>query len=103
MFAYNCTEHSSTGYTPYMLFFGRSPRLPIDLFLGGKTDKEGEVVLDEWVADHYKRLQETFEKASKNLQDTSDARRDRNDRKSIDTSIPIGHKVYVKDHSKRKK
>ena len=101
VFAYNCTEHSSTGYTSYTLFFGRSPRLPIDLFLGGKTDKEGEVVLDEWVSDHYKRLQETFEKASKNLQYASDTRRARNDRKSIDTSIPIGHKVYSKDHTVR--
>ena len=101
VFAYNCTEHSSTGYTPYMLFFGRSPRLPIDLFLGGKPDKEGEVILDEWVADHYQRLQETFERASQNMKEPSDARRTRNDRKAIDTSIPIGQKVYVKDHTVR--
>ena len=101
VFAYNCTEHSSTGYTPYMLFFGRSPRLPIDLFLGGKPDKEGEVILDEWVADHYQRLQETFERASQNMKEASDARRLRNDKKAIDTSIPIGQKVYVKDHTVR--
>ena len=101
VFAYNCTDHSSTGYKPYLLFFGRDPRLPVDLFLGGQTETEGRIPIDEWVADHFQRLRETFEKASQNLKEASDARRARNDRKATDTSIPIGSKVFVKDHSFR--
>nr|XP_048715732.1 uncharacterized protein LOC125640603 [Caretta caretta] len=36
--AYNATKNDATGVTPYLLMFGREPRLPIDLCFGVSED-----------------------------------------------------------------
>lgn len=51
--AYNCTKNEATGYGPYYLIFGRSPRLPIDLLFGLGRD-ESRDTYDDYVS-HWKK------------------------------------------------
>uniref|UniRef100_A0A1A8SA02 Gypsy retrotransposon integrase-like protein 1 n=1 Tax=Nothobranchius rachovii TaxID=451742 RepID=A0A1A8SA02_9TELE len=61
--AYNCTKNEATGYAPYYLIFGRSPRLPIDLLFDLKRD-EAHVDYDDYVSCWKKRMQEAYTVAS---------------------------------------
>ena len=37
--AYNCTRNDVTGFSPFYLLFGWSPRLPVDLMFGLSWDE----------------------------------------------------------------
>lgn len=101
VYAYNSTPHSSTGYTPHFLFFGREPVLPIDRFLGLDDGTTGTDNVDQWVADHYRRIEDAFAKASERTQKEAARRNRLNNANAEDTSLPIGARVFLKDHSHR--
>ena len=63
LYAYNTTVHSSTGYSPYELMFGRMPRLPVDHLLGREVDAP----VGDWVSDHRQHLGEVYRRTRERL------------------------------------
>ena len=96
IYAYNCTPHSSTGYSPYYLFFGREPKLPIDHVLGlGGVKQEFEV--EEWVTEHQQRLSQAFKLGSERMEKEASRRTERLNRTAVETDLPIGARVSPKE------
>ena len=41
-YAYNCTISSITGFSPYFLMFGRTPRIPLDIEMRVMLMEQGD-------------------------------------------------------------
>lgn len=94
--AYNCIKHESTGFSPYMLLFGREPRLPVDLAFcidSGTNDKPSYT---EYVQDLQKQLREAFEIANKNADLSRKKQKANYDLKARAAKLEVGDRVLVK-------
>lgn len=57
VFAYNTTEHQSTGYSPHVLMFGQEPHLPVDFLLGLDDGFQSDV---DWMVYHKDNLERIY-------------------------------------------
>jgi len=61
--AYNCTHHETTGFSPFFLLFGHSPRLPIDVIFG--TEPTISLDYTTYVKERHTVIKEAYALASK--------------------------------------
>ena len=98
VYIYNATPHSSTGYSPYYLFFGREPRLPIDYLLGADNQQGNkDATVDDWVADHQKRMMQAYETASGKTEKEALRRMNHHNSSAKDEGLPIGARVFLRN------
>ena len=100
-YAYNCTRHATTGYSPYYLLFGRSPRLPIDLLFNVSREEKESASLPEYVKKWKGALQEALNIASRNAHAKAESGKLQYDKKVHSTALELGDRVLVRNLSER--
>ena len=69
VFAYNTSRHDSTGYSPYEMIFGRTPRMPFELEIGMPLSNPAQNT--EYIHSTRRTLQDIHNIARSNLADNS--------------------------------
>ena len=98
--AYNCTRHEATGYAPFFLLFGRSPRLPIDLAFNLK-DKDGTITYSQYVSKWQTVMKEAYAKASNLASKNASRGKKQYDKKVRSTVLQPGERVLVRNLTPR--
>ena len=94
--AYNCCIHQSTGHSPYFLFFGRHPRLPIDLAFGIDLNSKKSGSTSQYIKDLKKKLSFAYQKASENMAKTNQKNKTRYDVSARAAELDVGDRVLVR-------
>ena len=97
--AYNCTRHEATGYSPFLLLFGRAPRLPIDLMFN-LTEKQEGTGYPAYVRKWKTAMQEAYNLASKSAQQAAKKGKRQSDKRVRSTVLP-DDRVLVRNLSPR--
>ena len=98
--AYNCTKSESTGFSPFYLLFGRSPRLPVDLIFGPSLE-DANVTHTEYADKWKEAMKEAYSLALKNTSKSATDGKRRYDRKVRVSNLQPGDRVLVRNLSER--
>ena len=96
-FAYNVTEHSSTGFSPYFLLFGKQPRLPIDSIFEIEDDAKIRKSYQRYADDWKKAMNQAFDIVRKNKEAAGKKNKVQYDRKARGNEIKTGDRVLTRN------
>ena len=91
-FAYNCTRHDSTGFSPFELLFGRKPRLPIDIIFGNS-----KVTTVKGYPEYLKQWKNAYRIAAEKAEQCAAHGREEYNRKARSSELKPGYRVLVKN------
>ena len=98
LFSYRELPNESTGFSPFELMFGRSPRGPMallkDMWTGSDVDKQSKPVY-QYVFDLQNKLTDTCRLAQENAEKASKKYQYYHDKKARERSLKVGDKVLV--------
>jgi hypothetical protein len=96
-FSYNCTIHETTGFKPFILMFGRIPRLPVDIMFGSTLNNEDMLTHDEYVDSFQKDLREAVRIAQANTTEAQKMQARQYNKRVKGTALEIGDRVLLEN------
>ncbi|XP_056333323.1 uncharacterized protein LOC130244809 [Danio aesculapii] len=102
-FAYNCTRHETTGYPPFFLMFGRTPRLPVDVLFESVISSNESVDVHKYVQSLKKDLREAMSVAQEHSKRQQTKQAEYYDRKEKGHSLELGDRVLLANKGERGK
>ena len=93
--AYNTSQHSPTGYTPYFLLFGREARLPLSILADSPSPPEVAQTLPEYVVDLRDRLVEAYDRVRERLDASHRRQKEFYDRSAAAATFCVGDRVWL--------
>ena len=103
VYAYNCTKHSTTGFPPFLLMFGREPHLQIDVALGVNSVTSGSESYPAYIANLRDRLSLAYQKVIEESRKSAARNKQSYDSRARQATIQVGDLVLVRNLSIRGK
>ncbi len=100
MFAYNFTRTEVTGFSPFFLLYGCSPRLPIDMLFNLPTEA-GSCSQHEYVEKWKQGMQEAYAIARENAQKSAQRNKRIYDSKVRSSVLYPGDRVLIRNQTSR--
>eukprot|EP00063_Salmo_salar_P049169 XP_014024004.1 PREDICTED: uncharacterized protein LOC106583892 [Salmo salar] len=94
-FEYNCTIHETTGFAPFLLMFGRTPRLPVDIVFGSVIENPEVVDYDQFVQSLRRDPKEAMNTAQASAATQLSRHADLYDRRVRGAPLEIGYRVLL--------
>jgi len=100
VFSYNCTRCEVTGFSPFYLLFGRTPRLPVDI-LFRLTPETGTPDHREYMRKWREGMQEAYEITRNNARKSVERGKRNHDCKIKSSELEAGDRVLVRNLTPR--
>ncbi|KAI5085620.1 hypothetical protein C0J45_23669, partial [Silurus meridionalis] len=91
------TPNKTTGYTPYFLMFGREPKLPVDVALGGQSEEVVPVTYGNYVERIRHQLMNAYELANAASARANRGNKLRYDKKVHSQCLNPGDRVLIQN------
>ena len=103
VYAYNCMKHSTTGFSPFTLMFGREPHLPVDVTLRVNPVSSGSKLYPAYIANLRDRLSHAYRKVIEESKKAAARNKQLYDNRACQATIQESDLVLVRNLSIRGK